>query len=148
MPEGEDDIPVRPGLAIPAAEVVELASRASGPGGQHVNKSATRVTLRWSPRESAALTEPQRKRLLVALRSRLTREGELVVHADRERSRRRNREAARERLAELVRGGLEVPRHRRKTAPTRGSKMRRRANKQQRGELKRRRQPVRSGDDG
>jgi ribosome-associated protein len=148
MPEGEGDIRIRPGLAIPAAEVLELASRASGPGGQHVNKSATRVTLRWSPRESAVLTEPQRKRLMVALRSRLTREGELVVHADRERSRRRNREAARERIAELVRGGLEVPRHRRKTAPSRASKARRQETKRQRGELKRRRRPLRSGDEG
>jgi len=147
MPADEGDIPVRPGLAIPEAELVELASRASGPGGQHVNKSATRVTLRWRPGESGVLSEAQRRRLLVALRGRLTRDGELVVHADRERSRRRNREAARARIAELVREGLEVPRHRRKTAPTRASRLRRRDEKRQRGDLKRKRGRVRSSDD-
>jgi ribosome-associated protein len=147
MAENDSDIPIRAGLVIPAWEVVELASRASGPGGQHVNKSSTRVTLKWSPGDSSVLTEPQRKRLLVALRSRLTREGELVVHADRERSRRRNQDAARQRIAELVRDGLEVPRHRRATAPTRGSKLRRKETKQQRGSLKKQRRPVRPGDD-
>lgn len=147
MPETHADIRIRPGLAIPASEVVELASRASGPGGQHVNKSATRVTLRWNPAESAVLSEPQRRRLLVALKSRLTRDGELVVHADRERSRRRNREAAQERIGELVRSGLEVPRHRHKTAPSRASKRRRRDTKRQRGEVKRGRGQVRSSDD-
>ena len=95
----ERDLPVRRGLAIPAGELRESASRAGGPGGQHVNKVSTRVTLRWNALESAVLTPAQLGRLRRRLRTRLTRNGELVVHARRHRSRARNRELARERLA-------------------------------------------------
>ena len=81
-------------------------SRASGPGGQKVNKTSSRVTLRWSIATSAALSERQRARLLARLRSRLTRDGELVLHAQRSRSQASNREQARARLVELVRAAL------------------------------------------
>ena len=130
------------GLAIPEDELVELASRSSGPGGQHVNKSSTRVTLRWSVIRSRALDREQRERLLVRLGSRLTRAGELVVHADRARSRARNREAARRRLAELVTAALRVERSRRATAPTRTSRERRLESKRRQSLRKTRRRPV------
>jgi ribosome-associated protein len=124
------------GNRIPAAEIVELASRSSGPGGQHVNTSSTRVSLRWNIRESEGLTEQARERLLTSLRPRLSRRGVLIVHADRSRSRQRNLEAAYERLYELVESALYEAAPRKPTAPTRGSKQRRLEAKRQRGDVK------------
>ena len=122
MPEG--DVRVQPGLVIPDAELQETTSRASGPGGQHVNKTSTRVSLRWLPAESEALSEAQRERLLRRLEARLTHAGALLIHADEYRSQSRNRDAARQRLAEIVREALHVPRNRRATKPSRSSKER------------------------
>ena len=112
---------VGPDLKIPEDELAEQVSRASGPGGQKVNKTSSRVTLRWSIATSAALSERQRARLLARLGSRLTREGELVLHAQRSRSQASNREQARARLVELVRdcAGRARPRVAGR-APTRG----------------------------
>ena len=129
-------------LRIPADELDEQASRASGPGGQKVNKTSSRVTLRWCVATSAALSERQRARLLERLRTRLTREGELVLHAQRSRSQARNREHARARLVELVRGALAERTPRRPTAPTRGSRERARATKRSRSATKRARARV------
>jgi ribosome-associated protein len=140
-----EDLPIRRGLVIPGSELVEQASRAGGPGGQHVNKANTRVTLRWSPVKSGALAEELRERLLVRLEGRLTRSGDLVVHAADARSRARNRALARERLAALVRVGLARRRPRRATAPTAGGRERRLAAKHHRSVRKRERG---RGDDG
>jgi len=137
------DLPVRADLVIPAEEIEESASRSSGPGGQHVNKTSTRVTLRWNVRESRVLGPVRRARLLSRLAGRVTRAGALVVHASRHRSRSRNRELARQRLAELVRDALRVQRKRVATKPTRGSKTRRVETKRRRGDVKRRRGDVR-----
>jgi ribosome-associated protein len=139
----ERDLPVRRGLAIPAGELRESASRAGGPGGQHVNKVSTRVTLRWNALESAALTPTQLRRLRRRLQARLTRNGELIVHARRHRSRARNRELARERLAELVREALASRKPRVATRPSRGARERTLAAKQRRSSVKRSRRPVR-----
>ena len=138
------DLEVQRGLTLPGHEIRETASRASGPGGQHVNKTSTRVTLRWNARESSALTPTQRRRLLRRLAHRLTRDGEILVHASRQRSRARNRELARERLAELVRDAVVPPRRRIATRPSRGSKARRVETKRARSAVKRtRRRPPR-----
>jgi ribosome-associated protein len=137
------DLPVHRGLAIPAGELRESASRAGGPGGQHVNKVSTRVTLRWNAVESAALTPTQLGRLRRRLRTRLTRSGELVVHARRHRSRARNRELARERLARLVREALASHKPRVPTRPSRAARERTLAAKRQRSSVKRSRRPVR-----
>jgi ribosome-associated protein len=134
-----DDLEICPGLMIPAAELSESASRAGGPGGQHVNKSNTRVILRWSVSESPSLTPEQRERLLDRLSGRLTREGDLVVSSGAARSRARNRDAARGRLAQLVASALEVRAGRRPTRPTRSSKLRRLEAKTQRSRLKKQR---------
>lgn len=142
----ERDLPVRRGLAIPAGELRESASRAGGPGGQHVNKVSTRVTLRWNAFESAVLTPIQLRRLRRRLRTRLTRKGELVVHARRHRSRARNRELARERLAQLVREALASRKPRVPTRPSRAARERTLAAKQRRSSVKRARRPVR-GDE-
>jgi len=132
-----NDIRVERGLVIPAAEIHEAASRAGGPGGQHVNKSNTRVTLRWNVAQSDALTPAQRRRLLRRLAPRLTRRFQLVVHAGRHRSRARNRDLARERLAELVREALRRKRVRVPTAPSRGARERTARQKKRHSELKR-----------
>jgi len=136
------DLPVRPDLVIPGEELRESASRAGGPGGQHVNKASTRVTLRWSPGQSQALSEGQRARLRRRLAPRLTRRGELVLHAGANRSRARNREQARERLAALIREALAVRRPRRPTRPGAAARQRRVEEKRQRGRTKRARGPV------
>jgi ribosome-associated protein len=142
-----DDLEVRRDLVIPGAELVETASRSGGPGGQHVNKASTRVTLRWSVAESAVLGEARRARLLRVLTGRLTARGQLVIHAGRHRSRARNRELARDRLAELVREALRTRRPRVPTRASRASKQRALEAKRRRGTLKRRRGSPR-GDAG
>jgi ribosome-associated protein len=138
---------VRRGLVIPGSELREQASRAGGPGGQHVNKANTRVTLRWSIASSSVLSDAQRARIALRLATRLTRGGERVIHAADERSRARNRALARERLAALVRSALAQRRPRRPTRPSAGSRERRLGAKQRRGELKRGRRPA-PRDDG
>ncbi len=138
----EEGLEVRGLLTIPEEEIRELASRASGPGGQHVNKSNTRVTLRWNVRESRAPSDPQRQRLMSELQARLTRDGDLIVNADRNRSRARNREDARLRIVELVADALAENPIRRATRPSKASKNRVRTSKTQRSEVKRRRRPV------
>ncbi len=135
-PQDSRDLSIEPWFSIPEAELGEAASRARGPGGQHVNKTNTRVTLRWNVRESAAPTPRQRERLLESLGARLTAQGELVVHSDRTRSRARNREYARERIRELVSKALHEDPERRPTRPTRASKARTRKIKTQRSALK------------
>ena len=140
------DLRVAKGIAIPEHEIEETASRSRGPGGQHVNKTETRVTLRWDAARTRALSPDARARMLHALGARLTRGGELIVRSDRERSRARNRALARERLAELVRAALERPAPRVDTRPTRASKERRLRAKRGHGERKRRRAAVRDED--
>jgi ribosome-associated protein len=142
----QDDLEVRPGLVVPAAEIEESASRSSGPGGQHVNKSSTRVSLRWNVVRSRVLGEGQRSRLLTRLGRRLGAGGDLVVHADRQRSRARNLEAARRRMIELIAEALKDSRPRRATRPTRASGERRMESKRQRSGLKRGRRAVSDED--
>ncbi len=145
--EGHSDLRVDEGLVIPAEELHEAASRSGGPGGQHVNRSRTRVTLRWNVRESNALDARSRRRLTRRLAGRLTRRGHLVVHAGRHRSRARNRTLARERLAELVREALRERRTRVATRPSTGARQRRLETKRRRSAVKQTRARVR-GDDG
>jgi len=129
------------GLLIPEGELRESASRSSGPGGQHVNKSNTRVTLRWNIESSAALSDRQRARLRVRLAGRLTGDGDLVVHAGQARSRARNQERARQRLAALARDALSVQRTRVATRPSAGARRRRLDQKKRRSSLKGQRKP-------
>jgi ribosome-associated protein len=145
--KGRDaDLPLSGGNRIPGSEIVELASRSGGPGGQHVNTSSTRVTLRWNLRESQGLNPDAKARLIARLRARLSREGVLIVHGDRHRSRERNREMARERLRELVETALYQEPPRRPTLPSRASRRRRIETKRHRGKVKDQRRT--RGDDG
>lgn len=123
-------------LSIPESELIWRFSRSSGPGGQHVNTSDTRVELRWPLDATAVLTDEQRARVATALRGRLV-EGAVVVVSSQYRSQHRNREAARVRLEELVTQALVRPRARRATRPSRASTERRLDAKRRRSSVKR-----------
>ncbi|HEY8141066.1 MAG TPA: alternative ribosome rescue aminoacyl-tRNA hydrolase ArfB [Kofleriaceae bacterium] len=123
-------------IAIPGDELSESFSRSAGPGGQNVNKVASKVELRWSPRASRALGEADRAWLLERLADRITSSGDLVVRSSLTRDQARNRADARERLVELVRAALVRPRKRVKTRPGRGAIERRLKGKKRRGQLK------------
>ena len=126
-------------LAIPRSELTARATRAGGPGGQHVNTSSTRIELLWNPTRSHALDGALRSRLIEQLASRLDGAGNIRVVSAEHRSQLQNRQAAEARLAELVRKALVVPKPRKKTKPTKASKERRLEAKKQRGEKKKRR---------
>jgi ribosome-associated protein len=124
------------GLVIPDAELVERFSRSSGPGGQSVNTTDSRVELRWDVAASGALSDTQRARLLERLGSRLV-DGALTIAASEHRSQLQNRAAARARLAMLLTDALAPPPPaRRATRPSRAAKQRRVDAKRRRGELK------------
>jgi ribosome-associated protein len=127
---------ISPTIQIADSELVESFVRASGPGGQNVNKVASAVELRFDVANSPSLPEPLRARLLARRDRRLTAEGVLVIQASRLRDQSRNREDARERLAEIVRAALHVPKKRVATKPTRASKERRIASKKKRAQHK------------
>lgn len=131
-------MPVTSSLTLPAHELEIAYARSGGPGGQNVNKVASKVVLRFSVRASPTLADSQRE-LLVERLPRLTTAGEIVIHASRYRDRERNLADARDRLATLLREALARPRNRKATRPTRASQARRLDAKRQRSETKRRR---------
>lgn len=139
----------RSGFVVPAGELLERFSRSSGPGGQGVNTTDSRVELRWRVLDSPALarvSEAKRRRVESALQDRLV-SGELIIFASEHRSQRQNRVAARNRLAKVLRQALlPPPPPRRATRPTRGSQRRRLEAKKQRGSTKSGRGQVRDPD--
>ena len=123
-------------LSLPESELVERFLRADGPGGQHVNRTESAVELRFDVAHSPTLPEAVRERLLARRDRRLTDDGVLVIQGRRFRDQGRNRDDVRDRLAEIIRGALVPPKKRVATRPTRASKERRLAGKQQRSKIK------------
>jgi ribosome-associated protein len=129
-------------FTIPDDEIVLRASRSSGPGGQHVNTSATRVEARWNVRDSPSLSDTDRAWLLQRLAGRLDRAGVLRVVSSEQRSQLQNRAAAVARLRETVATALVRPKRRRKTKPSRAAAEARLTRKRRRADVKRRRRTV------
>jgi ribosome-associated protein len=133
------DVPVRAGIVIPASEISWRFSRSSGPGGQGVNTTDSRVELVFDVAHSRALPDPLRQRALARLAPRLAG-GVLSIVADSERSQLQNREEARRRLGQVLAAAIaDPPAARRRTRPTRGSVERRLQDKRRRGDTKRQR---------
>lgn len=131
-----DVIQVTDSIAVPRSELVYRASRSGGAGGQHVNKTSTKIELLWDFQRSGALDDGQKERVRKKLAARIDSDGNLRVVAGNRRSQLQNRGAAEERLAKLVRDAMHEPRKRRATAPTRASKERRLETKKQHGQKK------------
>jgi len=134
-------------IAIDESEIKEEFVRASGPGGQNVNKVATAVQLRFNVGRSPSLPDDVRERLIRMAGRRITEEGILIIDARRFRTQERNRQDAIKRLVELIRKAEEKPKPRRKTGPTLQSKRRRLDTKRRRSDTKRMRGSVPSSED-
>ena len=137
---------ITPSLVIDDSEIEERFVRASGPGGQNVNKVSTAVQLRFDVSRSPSIDEAMRARLRARAGSRMTDDGVLVIDARRHRTQAQNREDARERLVQLLREAATPPRRRRKTRPSAASKERRIHTKRQRAETKAARGRIRHED--
>ena len=131
------DVPVNASLTIPGRELIVRATRSGGPGGQHVNKSSTRVEIVWNVAHTTALDAESRDRVLARLSNRLDSEGNVRVVAAESRSQRHNRDAAAARLASVVAHALLVRARRRPTRPTAASKRQRLESKRRLSEKKR-----------
>lgn len=138
-----DGLRVNESLVIPRAELAMRATRASGAGGQHVNKTSSRIEISWNIRESRALTDAERERLLDRLASRLSEEGAIRTVASDTRSQLRNREAAERRLAETIAKALVVQKKRKPTRRPRAANEARLTEKKKHSDRKReRKRPI------
>jgi len=129
-------------IAINESEIKQEFIRASGPGGQNVNKVSTAVQIRFNVANSPSLPDDIRQRLVYLAGKKITEDGVLIVHAQRFRTQERNRQDAFDRLVKLIRKASERPKVRRKTKPSLQSKRRRLEEKRHRSEAKRMRRPA------
>ena len=109
------DLVIKNGIVIPYQELEIITSRSGGPGGQHVNKSDTRITIKWNVIKTQALNEMQKNLVMHKLQSSLTTEGDLIIHSSASRSQQQNKEEALEKLKKIVRQALHIPKKRLKT---------------------------------
>lgn len=132
----ENDLLINNWLTIPGNEIEVTASRSGGAGGQHVNKTNSKITIRWNVPNSLALTESQKIRILQKLSTKLTSDGDLIIHDSTTRSQHQNKEQALGRLAEELQQALHVPKKRMRTRVSPAVKEARLRSKSQRSEIK------------
>ncbi|MBM74090.1 MAG: aminoacyl-tRNA hydrolase [Proteobacteria bacterium] len=135
-----DDLYVSESLTIPKSELIYSVSLSSGAGGQHVNKTNSRVTLRWNMYKSKVLSEDHRDWLTSQISGNLTNSGDLVFSSDEHRSQHQNWNRVREKMAQFLKKALHKPKKRKKTRPTKSSQRKRVEHKKNRGALKASRQ--------
>jgi ribosome-associated protein len=137
-----DDLPISKRITIPSADFEVSYARSGGPGGQHANTADTRVRVHFDLQGTDALHPAVKQRIREAYGNRINKEGQLVLTSDTHRSRHRNLDEVRERLANLIRGKLQPPKKRKKTRISLGAKKRRMKAKKRRSELKKQRGKV------
>lgn len=138
----DDAVVVNADLTVPRAELTYRATRAGGPGGQHVNTSSTKVELSWDVANSPSLTDAQRACINEKLATRIADDGVLRLTSAGSRSQHQNKEDVTERFGRMVQQALRIPKPRRKTKPSRASKEARLKSKKKRSETKSKRGPV------
>lgn len=138
----KNDVRVNHGITIPEHELEITTSRSSGAGGQHVNKTSTKITVRWNVRTSAVLTDEQKQRVLEKLASQITADGDLIIHSSVTRSQEQNRKMALVRLGQIISKALHVPKKRMKTKVSAGAKEARLEEKSHRGTIKKLRSKI------
>ncbi len=142
----EESLTINDRIVIPGNELWFTASRSGGPGGQHVNTTSSRVTLRWDVAGTAALSEVERQRVMRRLAGRISNEGILTITVDTERSQRSNLQIARDRLAEVVAAALVKPKARVPTRTPRRVRERRLRDKARRTAVKQLRKPPKADE--
>jgi ribosome-associated protein len=138
----QDNIPIKDNIVIPETELEIIVSRSGGAGGQHVNKTESRVTVRWNIKHTTALDETLKQRVLQNLASRLTDDGDLIVHNSETRSQQQNKENAIAILVKLVRKALYIPKKRMQTHKPKAAKEERLRAKAQRSKIKKMRSKI------
>lgn len=142
----EEDLEIKEGLVIPGWELWFTATRSGGPGGQHANKTSSRVTLHWSVAGSSVLDPAQKRLVQNRLRANMTDQGVLQITVSDTRSQHRNRMIARQRLAQQVQRGLRRRKRRIRTGPSRAQKRKRLEEKRHRAQIKKMRKPPKKDD--
>ena len=138
----KEDLPIKNGIVIPGHELSITTSRAGGPGGQHVNKTNTRISVRFNIVQSTAFTDEQKKQILQKLAGKLTTEGEIIIHNSSSRSQAHNKKAALEQLAYELKKALQVTKKRMKTHISKQAQEQRIQDKKKHSQLKKSRKTL------